>query len=79
MGKIVKSKAQIEKEEKQIQEYLGDNLFNRTMDWFDQFVKADEKEKLYIKNMLDNKENLNTKARIWLSTIHAAKGGEDSL
>ena len=42
-----------------------------------QFIKADEKEKLYIKNMLDNKENLNTKARIWLSTIHAAKGGEE--
>ena len=71
-GKILQ-----EKEEKQIQEYLGDNLFNRTINWFDQFIKADEKEKLYIKNMLDNKENLNTKARIWLSTIHAAKGGEE--
>jgi len=71
-GKILQ-----EKEEKQIQEYLGNNLFNRKIDWFDQFVKADEKEKLYIKNMLDNKENLNAKARIWLSTIHAAKGGEE--
>ena len=27
--------------------------------------------------MLDNGENLNTDARIWLSTIHAAKGGEE--
>ena len=66
-----------EKEEKQIQEYLGDNLFNRHLNWYDQFVEADEKEKLYIKNMIDNNENLDQDARIWLSTIHAAKGGEE--
>jgi superfamily I DNA/RNA helicase len=66
-----------EREEKQIQEYLGDNLFNRSKNWYDQFVEADEKEKLYIKNMIENGENLNKDARIWLSTIHAAKGGEE--
>ena len=43
-----------EREEKQIQEYLGDNLFNRSKNWYDQFVEADEKEKLYIKNMIEN-------------------------
>ena len=62
---------------KDIKEYTGDVEWNRNKDWFDAFVEADEKEKLYIKNMLDNGENLNTDARIWLSTIHAAKGGEE--
>ena len=62
---------------KDIKEYTGDVEWNRNKDWFDAFVEADEKEKLYIKNMLDNGENLNTNARIWLSTIHAAKGGEE--
>ena len=27
--------------------------------------------------MLDNNENLDNPARIWVSTIHAAKGGEE--
>jgi len=27
--------------------------------------------------MIDNGENLNEPARIWISTIHAAKGGEE--
>jgi DNA helicase-2/ATP-dependent DNA helicase PcrA len=62
---------------KEIKEYTGDVEWNKNKDWFDAFVEADEKEKLYIKNMLDNKEDLNTDARIWLSTIHAAKGGEE--
>ena len=56
---------------------MGDNLFNRSKNWYDQFVEADEKEKLYIKNMIENGEDLNKDARIWLSTIHAAKGGEE--
>ena len=62
---------------KDIKEYTGDVEWNRNKNWFDAFVEADEKEKLYIKNMLDNGENLNKTARIWLSTIHAAKGGEE--
>ena len=37
---------------------------------------ADQKEILYIRNLLSNKENLDEPARIWLSTIHASKGGE---
>ena len=47
------------------------------LNWYDAFKLAGEKEKLYIKNMLDNGENLDEPARIWLSTIHAAKGGEE--
>ena len=35
------------------------------------------KEKTYIKNMIDNGEDLSDNARIWVSTIHAAKGGEE--
>jgi len=62
---------------KDIKEYTGDVEWNRNKEWFDAFVEDEEKEKLYIKNMLDNGENLNTDARIWLSTIHAAKGGEE--
>ena len=40
-------------------------------------MEADEKEKLYIKNMLDEGEDLDKPARIYISTIHAAKGGEE--
>ena len=34
-------------------------------------------EKQYIKNMLENGEDLDSEARIHVSTIHAAKGGEE--
>jgi len=73
----VNKKTLSEKEEKSIEEFLGTNYFDRTIDWFDQFMEADEKEKLYIKNMLDEGEDLDKPARIYISTIHAAKGGEE--
>jgi superfamily I DNA/RNA helicase len=73
----VNKKILSEKEEKSIEEFLGTNYFDRTIDWFDQFMEADEKEKLYIKNMLDEGEDLDKPARIYISTIHAAKGGEE--
>ena len=38
---------------------------------------ADQKEILYLRNLIASKENLKEKARIWLSTIHAIKGGEE--
>jgi len=44
---------------------------------FDAFKKAKEDEKNYIRNMITNGENLNDNARIWISTIHAIKGGEE--
>ena len=37
----------------------------------------DQKEILYLRNLIASKEKLNEPARIWLSTIHAAKGGEE--
>ena len=47
----------------------------RTQRWYEVF-KADPEECLYIREMMRNKEELSKPARIKLSTIHAAKGGE---
>ena len=51
--------------------------FGFTMDqnWYEIF-KADPEECLYIREMLRSEEKLNGPARVKLSTIHAAKGGE---
>ena len=43
--------------------------------WYEVF-KSDPEECLYIREMLRNKEELSKPARVKLSTIHAAKGGE---
>jgi len=67
----------MKKDVKDINEFIGHEKWNREIDWFDAFEEANEKERLYIKNMIDNGENLNEPARIWISTIHAAKGGEE--
>jgi len=68
-----------EKEIKDIEEYTGakQNEWDNTLDWFDAFKEADLDERQYIKNMLDNGEDLDERARIKVSTIHAAKGGEE--
>ena len=68
-----------EKEIKDIEEYTGvkQNEWDNTVDWFDAFKEANLDERQYIKNMLDNGENLDDRARIKVSTIHAAKGGEE--
>jgi len=68
-----------EKEIKDIKQFIGSGLetWNKDIDWFDAFKEADLDEKEYIKNMLDNGENLDERARILVSTIHAAKGGEE--
>jgi DNA helicase II / ATP-dependent DNA helicase PcrA len=44
--------------------------------WYKSFVKADQEECFYIRTMLSNNERLSQSARIEVSTIHAAKGGE---
>ena len=44
--------------------------------WYKVFTKADQEECFYIRTMLSNGEKLNQNARIEVSTIHAAKGGE---
>jgi DNA helicase-2/ATP-dependent DNA helicase PcrA len=65
-----------EKEINDVRDFIPSGNWDPEKNWYDIFV-GDQKEKLYIKNMLDNGENLNVKSRIWLSTIHAAKGGEE--
>ena len=47
----------------------------RTREWYDVF-KTEPEESLYIREMLRLKEELSKPARVKLSTIHAAKGGE---
>ena len=54
---------------------LAEFNFDKTINWFDVFV-IDYEECLYIREMLSNGEKLSQDARVKLSTIHAAKGGE---
>ena len=49
--------------------------FSNTQRWYDVF-KSNPDECLYIREMLRSEEKLNSPARVKLSTIHAAKGGE---
>ena len=66
-----------EKEEKECQDFMGEEHFNRKLNWYDMFVAAPEKEIRYIRLMLENGEDLDADARIFMSTIHAIKGGEE--
>ncbi len=45
--------------------------------WYEAFVNAPHDQVQYIRHMLSNGEKLSFPARIRLSTIHAAKGGEE--
>ena len=49
--------------------------FSNTDRWFDVFT-VDPEECLYIREMLRHEEELSKDARVKLSTIHSAKGGE---
>ena len=71
-----KGKILDEKEEKECKDFMGDEHFNRKSNWYDVFVAAPEKEIRYIRLMLEKGENLDEDARIFMSTIHAIKGGE---
>ena len=68
-----------EKEIKDIIEFTGlkQEQWDKNINWFDAFKETDYKEREYIKHLLDNNEDLDKDARIQLSTIHAAKGGEE--
>jgi len=46
-----------------------------TQQWFEVF-ETEPEDSLYIRNMMEAGEELSKKARVKLSTIHAAKGGE---
>ena len=65
-----------EAEMKDILEYTKGKKPDSTP-WYDAFVNADYEEIAYIRHMEDNNEDLNIDARVRLSTIHAAKGGEE--
>jgi len=62
---------------KDIQDFILDGKWNIKQQWYDAFTKAGDKEVTYIRNMLEKNEKLTEKARIFLSTIHAIKGGEE--
>ena len=49
--------------------------FSNTQRWYDVF-KTNPDECLYIREMLRQEENLHVDARVQLSTIHSAKGGQ---
>jgi len=54
---------------------LKEFQFDRRAPWYDIFT-VDPEECLYIREMLRNGEKLSKDARVKLSTIHSAKGGE---
>jgi len=65
-----------DKEISAVKEYIPNADWDVKVPWYDKFI-ADQKEILYLRNLIASKENLKDKARIWLSTIHAIKGGEE--
>ena len=59
-----------------IDQLTKDYGLNTKNPWFESFDNASTREVSYLRKMRRNGEKLNEKARIELSTIHAAKGGE---
>jgi|TARA_R100000655_G_scaffold77480_2_gene116697 superfamily I DNA/RNA helicase len=55
---------------------IKDLNFKTGLPWYEVFTNADQSECFYIRNMLAMDEKLSQDARIQVSTIHAAKGGE---
>ena len=62
---------------KDIQDFISEEKWNAKKLWYEAFTKAADKEVTYIRNMLEKNEKLAEPARIFLSTIHAIKGGEE--
>ena len=63
----------LEKEERMYD--LKEFGYSQTQRWFEVF-ETEPEDSLYIRNMIQNGEELSQEARVTLSTIHAAKGGE---
>ena len=59
-----------------IKEYMGNRELKKDLKWFECFDNASAEDKIYIRLLLSYKEKLSEDARIKVSTIHAAKGGE---
>lgn len=66
-----------EKQWKDILEYTDKKVIEEKYNWYDLFTKIPEKDKNYIQSLMEQGEDLDSKARIWVSTIHAIKGGEE--
>ena len=58
-----------------IKERMGDTM-NISLSWYDAFDKLTDSQITYMKLLLLNKEDPTKEARIKVSTIHGAKGGE---
>ena len=65
------------KEITDIQDFIPGAKWDNKKPWYEVFTKASDKEVTYIRSMLENNERLSEPARIFLSTIHAIKGGEE--
>ena len=68
-----------EEQTKDIKTYIGKVKWNKNQNWFEAFTlvdKDEEKQKEYFTRLFENNEDLDGDARIWTSTIHAIKGGE---
>jgi len=61
---------------KEIKEYAGTEELDLNKNWYDAFQNVVQENKDYLLALLEAKEDLDAKARIWTSTIHAFKGGE---
>ena len=59
-----------------IKEYMGNRELKKDLKWYECFDFAPADEKIYIRLLLSNHEKLSDEARVKVSTIHAAKGGE---
>jgi len=66
----------LEEHIKDIKDYVGNVKWNKNKGWFEEFSLADNDEKEYLVRLFENKEDLDKPSRIWISTIHAIKGGE---
>ena len=55
--------------------YIDSKLSNKNLKWYE-LLQLDLDDSLYIRKMLERKEHLSGEARVKLSTIHTAKGGE---
>ena len=64
------------KEIKSIKEFTGTEELDLKKDWYEAFQNVEQEEKDYLLGLLEAGEDLEKPARIWTSTIHAIKGGE---
>ena len=65
-----------EKDLKELKEYMGEEP-DYKKDWYEAFKNTEQEDKDYLLGLLDAKEDLDQAPRIWISTIHAIKGGEE--